>query len=510
MQISYSKNFVKIYFYQVLSIVLGFASLFIVIPFMSSNQTMYGIYSVCISITVFLAYADLGFLGAGMKYAAESYSNGNRKNEIELIGFSHFILFLFVMILSGIFIYLSYYPNLLIKGIENKIQINIAHNLLLILAIFSPTIVLQRAIQMIFGIRLHDYILQRVTICGNLLKIASAFYFFRTGIYDIVGYFLFLQIVNLVCAVTGCFIASRKYDYDFKLLFKAFKFDLTIYTQTKKLAFSSLFATISWVLYYELDSFAIGRLLGAKDVAIYAIGFSMLTFFRSLLGTLFSPFSARFNHFIGDKNFEGLKSFFLHVMIITFPLVVLPIIAVFIFAKPLVISWVGVNYLEAIDVVKVLILCNIFAFISYPAGMLLVAKERLKDMYIINILIPIVYWSGIFLSINYYGVLSFALFKTISFILSCLIYLIFSLKFLDMSFWNFLKRCIYPYLPSLVFITVFLYIFSDYFIDGKNKMNLLINAAIIGAGISLSILLSVLTNNDLKKYLKKTYTSFIN
>ena len=505
MQISYSKNYLKIYFFQTLSIVLGFMSLFVVVPYLSTDQTIYGIYSVCISITVFLSYADLGFLGAGMKFAAESYSRGDIVSEIKLVGFSHFILLIFVVLLSGGFIFLSLHPEILIKGIESGKQSHIAHQLLLILALFSPTIILQRALQMIFAIRLHDYILQKINITGNLIKIISVFYFFRNGHYEIVNYFLFMQIVNLACALFGLVTAKRKYNYDFKLLFRSFSFNSEIFNKTKSLAFSSLVATISWVLYYELDSFAIGRILGAKQVAIFAIGFTMLTFCRSLLGIFFSPFSARFNHFIGGGAQEQLKQFYLHVITITLPIVVFPIVAVAIFARPLVIAWVGYEYEKAVDIVRWLVLCNVLGFISYPTGMLLVAREKLKDIYLISILMPIIYWVGIVSTIGALEIKSFAVFKFIAFAISGIIYLQLSLKFLNISFMGFLKKNIAPFLPALILMCIGLLFLNDRYIIGKSKLYLFINASIISVGIFVAIGLTLMSVPALREYFIKTF-----
>ena len=124
--------------------------MFVVVPYLSSDQTTYGIYSVCISITIFLAYADLGFLGAGQKFASECYSRGEREKEIEFVGFSHFILFIIVLLISGIFLYFSFNPDRLISGLSDPEQRNIAKKLLLILAFFSPVVVVQRMLQMIF------------------------------------------------------------------------------------------------------------------------------------------------------------------------------------------------------------------------------------------------------------------------------------------------------------------------------------------------------------------------
>ena len=74
LQKSYTRNYLNIYLFQTLSIVLGFVSLFVVIPYLSGNKEIYGIYSICISVTVFFSYADLCFLSEVTKYAEECYT----------------------------------------------------------------------------------------------------------------------------------------------------------------------------------------------------------------------------------------------------------------------------------------------------------------------------------------------------------------------------------------------------------------------------------------------------
>ena len=508
MQASYLKNYLKIYFYQALSIILGFSSLFVVVPYLSEDQAVYGIYTVCMSVTIFLSYADLGFLGAGMKYAAESFSKDDRLTEMKLIGFSHFILLIFVIIISSSFLFISYKPELLIRGISEGRERYTAHYLLLILAIFSPTIILQRTLQMIFGIRLQDFLLQRINIVGNLVKILSVFYFFGFGNYQIVSYFLFVQIINVVCAILGVLQAKRRFNYNFCVLLKHIKFSSEIYNKTKSLAYSSLFVTVSWILYYELDSFAIGSLLGAKEVATYAIGLTILSFFRTLLGVLFSPFSARFNHFIGTGSSVQLKEFYFNVISITLPLVIFPIISIVLCAEALVVSWVGWEYRHSITIVRWLVLCNVLAFISYPAGMLMIAQEKLKEMYFVSIIMPVIYWTGILLTIDTLGVQSFAIFKFIAFFISGVIYFWFTIKYLDMRIWDYLKSNIIPYVPSVLTLCILLYLCNSIYIDGKNKINLLRNCFIMSMGIGISMALSILSVKSLKNYLKEFRKKF--
>jgi len=473
--------------------------MFIVIPYLTSEPAIYGIYSVCISVSIFLSYADLGFIGAGQKYAAEYYARGEIKEEIRVIGFISFILMIFLLLFSIVFLYLSLKPELLIKDLVLGKEVSVASSLLLILALFTPVTLLQRLLQMIFGIRLEDYIVQRTNIIANLIKILSVLWFFRNGQYNIVGYFLFVQIVNLLAAIVTLLIARKRYKYNIKALVASMHFSKPVFFKTKNLAFTSLFLTITWILYYELDPAIIGKFIGANQVAIYAIGLTILSFFRSILGILFSPFSARFNHFIGVNDVAGLKTFYLHVTIILAPLVIIPIISVSLLAKPIILSWVGSNYLDSVEIAKFLVLCNLFAFITYPAGMLLMAQERIKEMYIVNTLIPVIFWSGIILSYPFWGLKSFAVFKLIAFGISAVVYYFIMLKFLHINIKQSFQEIFRPILFPIIFIIITTFIIRDFLPCEKSKLNLLIVAGTTGICIIGAFIIQYLVSPKIRK-----------
>ncbi len=502
MQSSYTKNYLKIYFWQGISLIMNFLSMFIVVPYLTSDPIIYGIYAVCISISIFLTYADLGFMGAGQKYAAEYFAIGNRQEEIKVIGFTNFILLVLLLLFSIGFLILSFHPEFLIKNLTPGKQETIASSLLLILALFTPVTLLQRLLQMIFGIRLEDFIVQRTNIIASLLKILSVLWFFRNGEYNIVGYFLFVQIVNLLAAILTLLIARRRYNYDFKSLFKAIHFNKMVFEKTKTLAFTSLYLTFTWILYYELDPAVIGKLLGAKQVAIYAIGLTIMSFFRSTIGILFSPFNARFNHFIGNHDEIGLRTFFSTVTTIVAPLIVIPIVTVCLMAQPLILSWVGIEYSESISIARFLILCNIYAFITYPTSLLLMAQERIKEMYLVNTLIPLIYWTGIALSYTKFGLNSFAFFKFVAFSISALVYLFILKRYLDLSFNQSFQRYIRPILIPILFLVFTTFLISDYLPIEKSKINLLIAAATTILMIMSAFLLVYLSSSDFKNQVK--------
>ena len=80
--------------------VLNFGSMFIVLPYLTLDTTVYGVYTLCVSFSIFLSYADLGFVGAGQKYAAECFARDEVEEEINIIGFAGFILLVFLVLLS--------------------------------------------------------------------------------------------------------------------------------------------------------------------------------------------------------------------------------------------------------------------------------------------------------------------------------------------------------------------------------------------------------------------------
>lgn len=507
-QESYTKNYLKIYFWQGVSLLLNFTSMFVVIPYLSSDPTVYGIYSVCISFSIFLAYADLGFIGAGQKYAAEYFAKGDKEEELKVIGFTNFILLIFLILFSGCFFILSQQPELLVKGIETNYQHYIATYLLMILAVFTPTTLLNRLLQMIFGIRMEDFIIQRTNIIGNVFKILSVIWFFREGIHDIVGYFLFSQVINFITALITLVIARKRYNYNFRALFHSICYNKEIFNKTKKLAFTSLFITLSWIIYYELDSVAIGKLLGASQVAIYAIGLTVISFFRSILGILFSPFSVRFNHFIGSEDETGLKSFYLQIVSILAPVVVFPIVSIAILARPIVLSWVGFKYSDSIFLIQYLVFCNVLAFVTYPTNFMLIAKERQKELYFINSLLPFVYWIGITFTINEWGIKSFSVFKFVAFMFSAIVLYKLMISYLNLKFLESIKRIFLPMFFPLLFLIISSFLIKCYLPQEKSKINFLIVAMSVGCLILCSFLIQYFTSGNLRNQIQKIFKQY--
>lgn len=510
MQNSYTSNFLKIYFWQGISILLNFLSLFIVTPKLTSQPIIYGTYMVCISATIFLSYADLGFVSACYKYASEFFGAGNKVSEIKVTGFGAFILFIFVCFISLGFLLLSLHPDWLFSNFKSAEEIKIASALFLILSLFSFNIVFQRVLQVIFGIRLEDYAYQRINIIISLLKIVSVLYFFRQGVYDIVGYFLFTQALGVLGSFIGFWVARKRYRYDIGSLVKNFRFSKEQFDHTKNLAFSSLYLTLLWIIYYELDSFAIARLLGAEYVAFFAIGFTLMSVFRTIFGTVYSPFLARFNHFVGDNDREGLKSFYMNVIMITLPIVLFPVITLIVLMKPFILCWIGAKYTSSILVATLLMSSYLFSYISYPAGMLMMSLIKIKQMYVVNTIIAIVYWVGIALTLHSLNITAFGLFKSLAFFVAGIIYIRFSLKETNLRFIDFLKNVYKPALLPVMAMLILLFSARFYLPAEKDKINLILVIFIGVVSTGVGLIIYFFTSIPFKGYVMELKNKYIN
>lgn len=499
---SYTANYLKIYFWQGAAFVLRFLSLFIVVPYLTKEPAIYGIYAICVSISIFLNYADLGFLRAGQKYSAECCVRGDRVEEMMFIGFGTFVLLVFTLLCASIFLYLGFHPQSLINGLDSPKNLFIASRLLLILAVFTPVTVLQRMVSMIFNIRLEGYINMRISLLGSIITIGSVFYFFRSGNYYIVQYFLFSQSINFGVVLICFWLAKRNYNYNIKQLFKYVRFDSVIYRKTYDLAYSGLYLMIVWIVFYELDQLAIGKFIGPEKVAVYAVAFAFATFFRTIYGILFSPFTVRANYFVGNGDDEGLKNFTIQIMSLSAPLVILPTISFALVAEPFILSWVGANYIESIDLVIYFSLAYTLSFISYSGSMILIAKLRIRETFIVGTIKPLIYWIGILSTYSFMGLSSFGLFKLTASLISIIYYIYILKKYLEIKFLALTKKIFYPSLLPLIFLVTILIVVNKLMPDEKSRLNLLIVLGVTGSSIIVSFLIQYVMSADIRIVVK--------
>ena len=225
-----------------------------------------------------------------------------------------------ILLFSIVVFILFLNPHLLIGSLTES-NAKIASQLLLILFFSSVLSISTRVFKIILGIRLKHYIMDRMNLLGSIFRILSVFYFFTADRYDVVGYYLFSQIMTLVPQIFGFVYLKFKLHYDFGLFLKNFRFSKTKFNRMKHLALNSIFITITAVLFVELDLILIQQLYVSGTASIYAVALTILNFVRSIFGVIYGPFSPRFNHLHALGKKKELNQLYSKSMILTLPII---------------------------------------------------------------------------------------------------------------------------------------------------------------------------------------------
>lgn len=498
---NYRKQYFQTYLWKTISIILGFISLFIVVPYLSSDKTLYGIYSVCTSLTIFFSYADLGFLSSGAKFAAEYYVKGDYKNEVKVIGFTAFFMAIIFSLVDLILLFLAVNPQLLIPELVcDSEQFFVTQSLIILLFLGCPLIIGQRILQIIYIVRVEEYKFQRLLILGSILRIISVFFFFRNESYNIVGYYLFYQIINLF-VIVAAFWEIKQYGFKFKDLIKSFKFNKQVFHKEKALSLSTFIFMLSMMFYNEFDQIAISNIFGIDTVSIYAIAFSIMTYMRTYSGLIYSPFISRFNHFTGLGDYEGLILFTKKIILFFAPILIIPLLNVALYADAIVISWVGYEYKSAAILISWMVMSYAVNFITTPLSSYMIAMEKNKKIVVGAILLPLIYWFGIIILLQYIGYQSFAVMKFFGPALLVFYYwniIIRDIKKSKVKFISF-KELFISVVPPIVLTIVLSCVIRPVLNYSQDVPSLVYNVIMIILGIIISLFSALIFNIELRQ-----------
>lgn len=435
-------KYANTYIWQAASVVSRFASIFAIVPLLSKDASVYGVYALCMSLSIYLSYADLGFLSAAQKYAAESYSKKDLESELKFVGFALCVLLAVGILFSLALLVIASRPQLLL-GSGSPQQYEIASEMLLILAASVPISVVQRTLLTAFEIRLETYLSNRVMTASSLLTLLGGFYFLKDR-YDVVGYFGYSQIMVLFATLACYWLAVKRYGYSLPNLVKHLRLNRDVYTKIKDLSYTSMLLMIFWVLFYELDQIVIAHAFGTDSVAIFAIAASISSYLRVGLGSMYSPFLARANQYIGSGDIHGLQGMIDRVMTLFTPVVLFLCIIIAAFAGPFIYTWVGGEYNSSIYLVQLLAFQFSLSVVFYPIGVILVAKVETKKLRYVSLLQPIGYWLIVTSLMQTRGIAVFVEARAIVLLATFVYYLVILKQFFCLDIWSLLKKYFIP------------------------------------------------------------------
>ena len=453
--------FINNYFWQFSNFITKILGLFWITPFLSSDKEVFGIYSLVVSFSVFLNYADLGFLKAAQQLGSQSYFNNNDVEEIELLGFSGFITSIVVFVFFCILFFLSFFPEVVIDFNNPAIYYKLtASRLIMILAFSLPFIFIQKIISLIFEIRLLGFVFYRIILICNLIPIFFVNLFYVNSHFLLIEYFIFIQLMNFVCCFIGLIVAARKLNYPFINLVKKFKFNLHIYSKMKRLAFSSFYLFFLWFVWNELDRVFIGNLFGSNSLSIFMICNLFYTSIITVNGIIFQPLITKSNYIYSSGGLGELKIYLISVLKIIFPIYILVLLFIIILLKKFIILWLGINYEEVFMPALFLISSFSLFCLSQQVITFLTISNNLSIINIYSTIQAVLYWVLLFFASNYFNISVLIISKSLVIIIGH-IYLLYVNGKLDLLSFNYFK--LFKSLLVVILLVVIIFSIFNFF-----------------------------------------------
>jgi len=293
-------------------------------------------------------------------------------------------------------------------------------------------------------------------------------------------------------------------------LASTFRFDKDVFQKVKGLTGASLIITLSTILFYELDQVVISNVLGIEAVAIYAIGLSVLQLVRTFCSIVYSPYTSRYNHFVGLNDYAGLTNFVNKMVILFAPVLIVPILTLSLSAEPFILSWVGEQYNASSVLVSFMVLSFIYNFISDPISQYFIATESNHVLIKYNILLPLVYWIGIVSLISFLSIKAFAIMKFISPLVIVISYwylISVDYKKRGYRFLN-LGTLIKAVVPTVLIVILSSWLLRSLMVYEYSKVALFRNIFYMGLSVIISMCLSVPFNYELKNEARNFYKRY--
>ena len=133
---------------------------------------------------------------------------------------------------------------------------------------------------------------------------------------------------------------------------------------------ASLFVSLGMLLYYASSSIVISNLpsLGVAKVVAYNLGQRWDPQVRELALGLALALTPVFTNLYAQNDKEGLQKTYLLNLRYAFLLCLLPVVLLFVYAKPLIGLWIGAEYMAESGVVLQLSMLNVIASVPYIIG----------------------------------------------------------------------------------------------------------------------------------------------
>jgi len=419
-----------------------FGNLLAVIYFILSARylgpNMYGIISFSISFyTIMRLFVDLGQHSLTIREVSRRKEEAT-KYQANLLPLRFLLVVLTLVIVFSIFNFIGF-PKIKLVTIYIVSAYFLFNSLTSV--IFSIFVAFEKIIFQSILVVFRNLIILLFAIMGVLFEYNV--WFFALG-YGLAGFFTMIFALFIYRLTIG------------KLIFE---FDLKFCKKIFKDGFSFIFPLIYQSNYY-LDAVILSFLKSNESVGIYSVALNtalIFQFFPLIMSTAFFPLLSR-EFSVSSKKFNYYFSFYLKIAL----LIGLPsIIGFFLVSKNIIFVFFGIDYINSLIPLRILIISFFFIFIRNLFQLVLLSSNLEKELAKIISLVMIIYMFISFpltMFFDFFGMSLSRLFVELIFCILCFIVFNFKLRPYIKFEKKFLKDYSYIFLSSIL-MAIFVFIF---------------------------------------------------
>ena len=256
-----------------------------------------------------------------------------------------------------------------------------------------------------------------------------------------------------------------------------------------------MISTIFFIFYYEFDLIIAVTFFSIQDVAYFALAFTFLNFFRSLLVIIFAPYLPLLNVRLGEGKMDDVRDIVRNQLEVAIPLFIITVVILSAHMDTIVLYWVGRNYMLSAEIISILLLGVMYVGYTNVGTHYITTMQQYKQIVIGGLLPFLSYFSifGLLMLIRpELGILNLAYAKMSGGLVASLtcLYFLFVAKMLDLSL--ILRTLLFSIFGILAIATMPSFIDLYFIQEGPSTNRLIALVVFIGLVIFIALVLSLL------------------
>lgn len=383
-----NKSFLGFSIIKISTQALALLSNILIVRKMSVEE--YGIYSIVIMIIGFVISFGFSWSASSILYFGSTEKDTTGKMHYTLTSrniliFVNFIFFAFLLLIFD-------------KSLINYIGLDV--NSLILISVIVQTIL--SSFEYYF-LAINKQVLSSLLVLSSRLIFIISLLLFEITIESLLLIDIFSILLSFVFLIKIDLADFTKFKYKKDYFNKFFKFSAW-----------QLFGFSGVYLINFGDNWVINYYMSVRDVGIYNAPYKIFTGISQLAYVIVSFYGGRIASYTQQNLSAKLYKFYYRERFIIVPLSIFMHIIIIIFAKEIILLLFGDQYIEAVDVLRILMIGSIFRYIEVFNVIYYNTNNQFKFLQMTNILQAIINLALSFILVKYIGILGAAISTTVA------------------------------------------------------------------------------------------------